>query len=123
MVEEPPVARVRVTGPRGAAPRRMSPASQIDGRTQVGEIYMRALMRSQLRLALTVASTLAATVGLIPMVFWLFPGLSSVHVLGVPVPWIVLGGGVYPLLIGLARLYVRRAERNEVSFHDLIKPT
>jgi hypothetical protein len=122
MSEEPPVQRVRVTGPRAGQPRRMTAASQIDARTEVGEIYMRALMRSQLRLALLVAGVLALTVGLLPLAFWLFPGVSDVHLAGIPLPWVLLGGAVYPVLIGLSRFYVRHAERNEASFHDLIKP-
>lgn len=123
MTEEPPVERVRVTGPRPGHPRRMTAASQIDARTQVGDIYMRALVRSQLRLALVVAGTLALTVGLLPLAFWLLPGLSDVRLAGIPLPWLLLGGGIYPVLIVLSRFYVRRAERNEAAFRDLIEPS
>ena len=37
-----------------------------------------------------------------------------------PVTWIVLGGLVYPLFVLLAWRYVRRAERNERDFADLM---
>ena len=41
--------------------------------------------------------------------------------LGVPLPWWILGALVYPFLVALARFYVRRAERNERAFRDLVR--
>ena len=114
--------RVRVTGPRGGRARPMTITSQIDAQTQVGEIYMRALMRTQLRLGLLVAAALGATVGAVPLLFWIWPGSSAVSILGIPLPWLVLGFGVYPVLLVLAWTYVRRAEANERAFHDLVNP-
>ncbi|MCW2858107.1 MAG: putative rane protein [Marmoricola sp.] len=122
MTDEPPVVRVRVTGPRGGRPRPMSGASQIDARTDVGDIYMRALMRTQLRLALGVTAVVLATIGLLPVAFTLFGGFGTTTLLGIPLPWLLLGGGVYPVLIALAWVFVRRAERNEQAFLDLIRP-
>ena len=119
MSDDRPV-RVRVTGPRSAQPRRTSIASEIDAQSAVGEIYMRSLMRSQLRLALGIVLVLAASVGSLPLLFVLLPGFRHAAVLGVPVPWLVLGIGVYPVLIGLAWFYVRRAERNEAAFNDMV---
>lgn len=112
--------RVRVTGPRTGRPRRTSIASEIDALSAVGEIYMRSLMRSQLRLALGVMTMLAASVGSLPLLFVLAPSLRRAHLLGVPVPWLLLGLGVYPVLLALAWFYVRRAERNEAAFHDMV---
>jgi hypothetical protein len=112
--------RVRVTSPRAGLPRRRSVASEIDAQSEVGEIYMRSLMRTQLRLALTVVGILAATVGALPMVFRLSPAVRRAHLLGVPLPWLLLGVVVYPVLIGLAMFYVGRAERNEEAFGDMV---
>ena len=42
------------------------------------------------------------------------------RVLGVPLPWLLLGVVVYPFLVLLGWLYVRRAERNERDFADLV---
>jgi hypothetical protein len=109
-----------VTGPRTARPRRTSIASEIDAQSPVGEVYMRSLMRSQLRLALGVVLLLALGVGSLPLLFELSPGLRAAHLLGVPVPWLLLGVGVYPVLIALAWFYVRRAERNEDVFGDMV---
>ncbi len=113
-------SRVRVTGPRLNRPRTASVASEIDAQSEVGEIYMRSLMRSQLRLALGVVLVLLGSVGSLPLVFDAVPGVRRAQLLGVPVPWLVLGFAVYPVLIALAWFYVRRAERNEAAFYDMV---
>ncbi len=115
---EPP-ARVRVAGP----PRRRTPAARtrdIDAETRLGGMYMGSLLREQLRLALGILAALASTVGLLPLLFHLAPGLGNVHVLGLPLGWLLLGVLVYPYLALLGLLYVRRAERNERDFADLM---
>jgi hypothetical protein len=118
---EPP-QRVRVTSPRAGRPRRTSIASEIDAQTELGEVYMRSLMRSQLRLALGTVLVLAVTVGVLPLLFVLAGPVRTAAVGGIPVPWLLLGVGVHPVLFALARTYVRRAERNERSFRDLVGP-
>lgn len=118
-----PPRRVRVTSPRASAGRvgRVSVASEIDAQTRLGEVYMRSLMRSQLRLALGVMGLLVATVGMLPVLFLLVPASRTFEVVGVPLPWLLLGFVVYPCLVGLGWLYVRRAERNEKAFTDLVE--
>lgn len=98
----------------------MSVASEIDAQTGVGEVYMRSLMRSQLRLAIAVTMTLVLTLGLLPLLFTLLPSTRRVALLGIPLPWVLLGFVVYPCLITLGWVYVRRAERNEQAFSDLV---
>jgi hypothetical protein len=114
--------RVRVTGPRAGRPRHTTVAAEIDRQSEIGELYMRSLMRAQFRLALLVVAILAVTVGALPLLFRRWPALRHVDLLGVPLPWLVLGFLVYPLLIALAWFYVRRAERNERDFDDLLGP-
>ncbi len=118
-----PPRRVRVTSPRTSAGRRRRVAvtSEIDAQTRIGELYMSALLRAQLRLAARVILALVVLVGGIPVVFGLFPSLGEVRVLGVPLAWLLLGIGVYPLLLLLGWLYVRSAERNEKDFTDLVE--
>lgn len=118
-----PPRRVRVTSPR-TNPRRSrtrSVRSEIDAETQLGEIYMRSLMRSQLRLALGFLALLGATVGLLPVLFVAVPRTRSLSVVGVPLPWLLLGLVAYPWLVLLGWWYVRRAERNEQAFSDLVE--
>jgi uncharacterized membrane-anchored protein len=118
----PTTGRVRVTAPARGRPRRTTVVSEIDAQTEVGLVYMRSLIRSQLRLALGVTGLLAASVGLLPLLFVLVPFLQHGRVLGVPIAWLLLGFGCYPVMIALAVRYVRRAERNEQDFHDLVGP-
>lgn len=119
-MSQEPAERVRVTGPT----RRRATATrtrEIDEGTRVGGIYMRSLLREQLRLALRVLATLGATVGSLPLVFYLWPGLAELRVLGIPLSWLLLGVLVYPLLIVLGWRYIRRAEDNERDFTDLME--
>ena len=114
--------RVRVTHPRtgGGDRKRRSVSSEIDAQTELGEVFMRSLMRSQLRLALAVTTALVLTLGLLPVLFALVPSARSAEVLGVPLPWLLLGVVVYPCLVALGWLYVRLAERTEQAFSDLV---
>jgi hypothetical protein len=113
---------VRVTSPRTSAARArtVSIASEIDEQTRLGELYITSLMRSQLRLALGVLVALASTLGLLPLLLGAFPAISDVHLLGVPLPWILLTVVAFAEIIGLGWFYVRRSERNEDTFSDLL---
>jgi hypothetical protein len=114
--------RVRITSPRtvGARSRsRRSTAAEIDAQTRLGEVYVQSLMRAQLRLALMIVLALSLTLGLLPLVLRL-SAVQRAHLVGVPLPWLVLGLAVYPWLTALAWWYVRRAERNEAAFEDLV---
>jgi hypothetical protein len=124
MTEQPPLRRVRVTSPRAAAgrSRRMSISSEIDAQTELGEVYVRSLIRSQLRLAVLVIAALASTLGALPLLFALVPPVREAHLLGIPLPWVLLGFVVYPVLVLLGWFYVRQAERNERAFADLVDP-
>ena len=119
-----PPERVRVTSPWTERPRlrpRRTPTSEIDAQSEVGEIYLRTLLRAQLRLGLGFLVILALTVGMLPLLFLLVPQLTSHHVLGMPVSWVVLAFGCYPVLVLLAWRYVRLAERNERAFARVVE--
>ena len=123
MSEQRP-ARVRVTSPHTER-RRGRPcgtvASEIDAQSELGEIYLAALLRSQLRLAIGAIVALTLTVGALPVLFWLVPALTSHHVLGMPVSWVLLAFACYPVLVLLAWRYVRAAERNERQFTHVVE--
>jgi len=94
---------------------------ELEEQTPVGEIFLGALMRRQLSLSLRVAATLAVALGTQPLVAWVWPGYSDIHLLGIPLPWLMLGVGSYPLLIALGLYYVRKAEAIDDEFTDLLE--
>ena len=118
MTSTPP-ERVRVTGPS----RRRTPVartSDIDDETRLGGVYLGSLLREQLRLAIGILVVLALLIGSLPLAFHLWPRLGEIRLLGVPLAWWLLGVLVYPTLLGLGWTYVRRAERNERDFAELV---
>lgn len=86
---------------------------EIDEQTTLGAAYVRSLMRSQLRAGITAFMLLAVPVAALPL---FFGALRNA-----PVQWLVLGFGCYPFLVLIAWWYVRRAERNERDFADLVR--
>lgn len=93
---------------------------EIDAQSQLGEALLRSLMRAQLRLAGVVLLLLAITLGGLPLLFELSPAVRGAHVFGIPLPWLLLGVLVYPVLLGLGWFYLRYAERNEAGFVRLV---
>ncbi|GAA3447824.1 hypothetical protein [Planomonospora venezuelensis] len=112
-----------VTSPRTTAARhpRYPVSREIDEQTRLGEVYMRSLVRTQFRLALFVCTVLACVVGGLPLLFLLVPELRAVRLAGIPLPWAVLSGLIYPAFVLGAWLYVRQAERNERDFAELVE--
>lgn len=123
--QPPPLPRrVRIVASRQAAtrmPSRHAVSHDIDEQTHVGEVYMRALVRVQLRLALGVLAVFLLVLGGLPLLLVLDRGLSDIAVVGIPLPWLVLGLLVYPVLIGGGWVYVRLAERNERDFAEFVE--
>jgi hypothetical protein len=120
-----PAKRVVVTSPRKRAVRttvRRAGAREIDEQTRVGEVLMRSLLRTQLRLGLATLGAFTVLLGGLPLLFALAPDVRSVQLLGLPLPWLLLGVLVYPGLAFGAWLYVRAAERNERDFVELVEP-
>ena len=122
------VQRVRVTSPRTGAPRRAPSrsgnrdiAEQMNEQTGVGEVYTRSLLRTQLRLGLAVVAVVGLGIGALPALFAVEPQLAAVRVLTVPLPWLLVGVAVYPLLVAVAWWHVRASERAERDFADLVE--
>jgi hypothetical protein len=78
-------------------------------------------MRTQLRLALTVVGTLAVVLAALPYVLAATPALRDGTVAGVPLPWVVIGVAVHPVILALALVHLRQARRNERDFADLVE--
>ena len=94
----------------------------LEEQTPVGAIFLGALMRRQLVLSLRVAATLVLALGIQPVVAWLWPAYGMVRVFSIPLPWLVLGVGSYPLMIALGLYYVRHAETIDDEFSELLEP-
>jgi hypothetical protein len=93
----------------------------IDEQTDIGEVYMRSLVRNQLRLGVGVLAAFGLSWCSIPLLFALVPGLRGARLLGLPLSWLLLGVVVYPVIFAVAWWYVRAAERAEQDFSDLVE--
>lgn len=118
-----PPTRVTVRIERRARARSPRPATTNELRDQsaLGDVLLRSLIRAQLVLALRILATFGAVMIGIPLLFGLSPSLADHRFFDVPLKWLLLGGGLYPLLLLAAHLFVRHAERNEREFVDLVE--
>ena len=117
-----PPERVRVTAPRAVRrPPGRPGVRALAEQDVVGDLLVRSLVRAQLGLALRVAAVFGVLLGGLPLLFALVPATRRVEVLGLPLPWLLLGVLTYPLLVAGGALYVRLAERNERDFVELVE--
>jgi len=121
MSDSRPPARVRVTGPPRRRHTPQARTGDIDEQTALGGVYVDSLLREQLALAARILGLLVLTVGSLPLLFHFFPELAEVHVLWIPVAWLLLGVLVYPWLLLLGVRFVRSAEGNERDFVLLLQ--
>ena len=82
---------------------------------------MRSLVRTQLLLALRMLAVLVVGLGGLPLLFAVAPATRDVVVLGLPLPWLLLAVLVYPAMLLGGAVYLRRAERNERDFTELVQ--
>lgn len=119
--------RVAVTGPRRtvvgrpAARPALNALDALDEQDVVGDLLVRSLVRAQLGLAVRLGAVLACLLGGLPLLFAVLPATRDATVLGLALPWLLLGVLVYPVLCLGGWLYVRLAERNERDFVDLVE--
>lgn len=112
------MTRVRVTAPRSAARPAAEPRESAE-ESAVGQVFVRSLIRSQLRLALVVAGGFLLVLGACPLLLAAMPGLAETRIAGIPLDWLLLGAGIYPVTGVSAWLYIRSAARNEARYRDL----
>jgi hypothetical protein len=120
--EEPP-PRTRVVLGEVAARRRPTDSTRADlaEQTPLGEALVKGLVRAQLALALRLALVVVTSLGALPLLFAAAPAVGSVKVLGMNLPWVLLGVLSFPFLVGVGWAYVRWAERNEQDFIAVIR--
>jgi len=118
-----PPARVRVTAhSAGSAAASARPALLVGSdapTSDIAGVYVRSLIRSQLRIGIVFAVGFGVATALFVMAIAVVPELDATFVLGVPLSWLLLGVGVYPLAITVGGLYVRAASRNEARYRSL----
>ena len=90
-----------------------------DRKTDIhSEEFLRSLMRKQVRLSVACAATfLVALLGL-PLLNYFFPGLMATRIFGFTLTWFLLGVLFFPLVWGIAWLFIRRSialEQAEVA--------
>lgn len=107
---------MRVTAPRAGT---RVPVTSGAGSGDPSALYVRSLIRSQLRLALGSAVAFAVLLATATALLALVPELRAAAVGGIPLVWIVLGAGVYPVVLLIAWLFTRAAERNERRYRSL----
>ena len=112
------MTRVRVTAPLSTA-RPATPSREAAEESEVGQLFVRSLIRTQLRLALVVAGGFLLVLGAFPLLLAAAPGLAGTTVAGIPFDWLLLGAGIYPVTGLSAWLYIRSAARNEARYRDL----
>lgn len=86
----------------------------------VGEALVRGLVRAQLAVALRLAALVAVGLGGLPLLFAAVPVVAEARVLGIALPWLLLGALAYPFLFAVGLAYVYLAERTEQEFSALV---
>jgi hypothetical protein len=86
-----------------------------------GRELLTSLMRAQGGACVTVLLPAVALLALYPLLTAIFPWLATAQLFGLPLTLLVLGGGIYPPLVLLGYWYVRRAERLEERFAELLE--
>jgi hypothetical protein len=87
----------------------------------VGELLRRNLIGSQLAIALRFAIGAGLTLGLLPLLFAIMPEIGRLEVVGIRLPWLLLGVLVYPFLFGLGLWHTRTAEHLEQNFAETVQ--
>lgn len=110
--------RVVLSSRRGA--RMVRTRVEVQEQTEVGDALVRGLMRAQLGLALRLGVSLLVLIVAIPVLGTIFPALTEVTVLGIRLNWLVLGVGLYPVILLTGWLYLRLADQAEQDFMGVV---
>jgi uncharacterized membrane protein (DUF485 family) len=77
------------------------------------EEYLKTVMGRQLRLSMSIASVFVAIIVVVPLLNKFLPDTMNAPFMGFTVSWFLLGFGIFPVLILLAWLFVRRSNAFE----------
>ncbi|OLL81150.1 hypothetical protein Ae168Ps1_3556 [Pseudonocardia sp. Ae168_Ps1] len=117
--EGPGAGRVRIVlSERRSTAHSSRGLSDVQDPGAVGTLLRNSLVRTQLLLTLRVSLVALFGIGMLPALFMAVPALGGISVLGIRLPWLLLGVLVYPFLLGLGWWYVRSAETAEQEFAE-----
>jgi hypothetical protein len=95
--------------------------AELAEQTRVGEALVRGLVRAQLALALRLSVVVGIGLGALPLLFAIAPSTSRIKVVGISLPWLLLGVASFPFLMAVGWTYVHLAERNEQDFTAVVR--
>jgi hypothetical protein len=90
--------------------------------TPEGQLLVRSLTRAQLGLSLLCLALAVAVIASLPVLAAVWPGARRITVAGLPLTLIVLGAGLYPVLMAIGWFYHHQAGQLEARFIDLVDP-
>ncbi|HEX3785182.1 MAG TPA: hypothetical protein VHX38_36455 [Pseudonocardiaceae bacterium] len=95
--------------------------TELEEQTSVGEALVRNLVRAQLKMALGLAALVGVPLAGLPLAFYLSPTFANLSVLGLRLPWLLLGVLPFPVLFLVGLWYNRLAERHERDFVNMVE--
>jgi hypothetical protein len=90
--------------------------------TVYGRLLVRSLTRAQLGLSLMCLAIALAVIASLPVIMALLPSARKVTVAGLPLTLVILGAGIFPVLMAVGWFYNRQASQLEARFIDLVDP-
>lgn len=90
--------------------------------TAYGRVLVRSLTRAQLGLSLMCLALAVVVIAAFPVTMALMPSARRITVAGLPITLVVLGIGIFPLLMAVGWFYNRQASLLEARFIDLVDP-
>jgi hypothetical protein len=112
--------RVVLSDPRQSAST-LRARVELEEQTSWGELLITGLVKEQLKTSLLLAGVVVLVLVPLPALFYLVSSFSSLKLIGVPLPWLILGVVPFPLLFAVGLWYNRLAERHERAFVDMIE--
>jgi uncharacterized membrane protein (DUF485 family) len=86
------------------------------------EEFLSMLMRRQFRLSAGIASVFVVIIAVVPILNRFLPDVMNARFLGFTFSWFFLGFAIFPILIGLAFLFVRRSNDFEDEAIGMVDP-
>ena len=109
-----------VLAKRSSSRRVVRTLAELEDQTSVGEVLVRQLVRVQLILSIRLMLLTVVVLSGIPLLL-LMPSMGTINILGLRLPWLLLGFAVYPFFVAVAWSYNRSADRNEQDFADMVE--